>query len=104
MTMLKGSDLGGRRSDTPLTPLRKSLLYFGLALALFSLFRLALYVVYRDYFGQLSVGQIAAAFVHGVRFDAAVIAIFFLFPLLLLNLPLRFTASRVWQQIGRAHV
>ena len=106
MTILPGARSGtwkhrlrseGRQSDTPLTPLRKSLLYFGLALALFSLFRLALYVVYRDYFGQLSVGQIAAAFAHGVRFDAAVIAIFFLIPLLLLNLPLRFTAGRAWQ-------
>src|SRR3990172_6621340 len=97
MTMLKRSRSGGRRSDTPLTPPRKSLLYFGLTLALFSLFRVALFVVYRDYFGQLSAGQIASAFAHGVRFDAAVIAIFFLIPLLLLNLPLRFTASRVWQ-------
>jgi len=88
---------GGRQADAPLTPLRKSLWYFGLALALFALFRVALYVVYRDYFGQLSVGQIAGAFLHGVRFDAAVIAIFFLIPLLLLNLPLRFTASRAWQ-------
>src|SRR3989344_2039453 len=97
MTMLKRSRSGGRRSDTPLTPPRKSLLYFGLTLALFSLFRLALYVVYRNYFGQLSVGQIAAAFAHGVRFDAAVIAVFFLIPMLLLNLPLRFTAGRAWQ-------
>ena len=88
---------GGRQADAPLTPLRKSLWYFGLALALFALLRVALYVVYRDYFGQLSVGQIAGAFLHGVRFDAAVIAIFFLIPLLLLNLPLRFTASRAWQ-------
>ena len=88
---------GGRQANAPLTPLRKSLWYFGLALALFTLLRVALYVVYRDYFGQLSVSQIAGAFLHGVRFDAAVIAIFFLIPLLLLNLPLRFTASRAWQ-------
>jgi phosphoglycerol transferase MdoB-like AlkP superfamily enzyme len=88
---------GERPGDAPLTPLRKSLWYFGLTLVLFSLFRVALYVVYRDYFGQLSLGQIALAFLHGVRFDAAIIAIFFSIPLLLLNLPVRFTASRVWQ-------
>ncbi len=87
----------GTKPDAPLTPLRKSLWYFGLALALFSLFRVALFVVYRDYFGQLSAGRIAWAFLHGVRFDAAVTAMFFLVPLLLLNLPLRFTASRAWQ-------
>ncbi len=106
MTILKGARSvawkprprsGGRQANAPLTPLRKSLWYFGLALALFSLFRLALYVVYRDYFSQLSVSQIAGAFLHGVRFDADVIAIFFLIPLLLLNLPLRFTTSRAWQ-------
>jgi phosphoglycerol transferase MdoB-like AlkP superfamily enzyme len=106
MTKLKGARSvawkprprsGGRQADAPLTPLGKSLWYFGLALALFSLFRVALFVVYRDYFGQLSAGQIAGAFLHGVRFDAAVIAIFFLIPLLLLNLPLRFIASRAWQ-------
>ena len=88
---------GGRPPAAPLTPLRKSLWYFGLTLVLFSLFRVALFVVYRDYFGQLSADQLAAAFLHGVRFDAVVIAIFFLIPLLLLNLPLRFAASRAWQ-------
>ena len=106
MTILKGArsvawrprpQSGGRQPGAPLTPLRKSLLFFGLALVLFSLFRIALYVVYRDYFGQLSAGQIAAAFAHGMRFDAAIISIFFFIPLLLLNLPLRFAASRAWQ-------
>ncbi|MBI3545209.1 MAG: hypothetical protein HY081_01235 [Gammaproteobacteria bacterium] len=82
-----------------LTPLSKSLIYFGLALIVFSLFRIALYVSYRDYFGQLSAGQILAAFVHGVRFDAAIIALFFALPLLLINLPLRFALSNSWQKI-----
>ncbi|WP_372521701.1 LTA synthase family protein [Sulfuricaulis sp.] len=84
--------------DTPLTLLRKSLLYFGLALALFSLFRVALFVVYRDYFGQLSAGETLWAFVHGVRFDAATLAVFFFIPLLLMNLPLKFAVSRWWHQ------
>ena len=85
------------QTDAPVTALHKSLLYFILTLALFTLFRAALFFVYRDYFSQLPAGRIAAAFLHGVRFDAAVIAIFFLIPLLLLNLPLRFAASRAWQ-------
>ncbi len=83
---------------TSLTPLRKSFLYFGLALILFSLFRVALYVAYRDYFGQLSVGEMLLALAHGVRFDAAIIAIFFSLPLLLLNFPLRLAAHAWWQQ------
>ncbi|MDO8705751.1 MAG: hypothetical protein Q7J84_12485, partial [Sulfuricaulis sp.] len=82
---------------TPLSPLRKSLLYFALALALFSVFRVAFYITYRDYFSQLPAGQMLWAFVHGVRFDAAIIAIFFIIPILLLNFPLRIAASRLWQ-------
>ncbi len=82
----------------PLSALRKSLLYFGLALALFSVFRLAFFISYRDYFSQLSLGQTLWAFVHGVRFDAATLAIFFFIPILLINLPLKFAASRWWHQ------
>ncbi len=85
-------------NNTPLTPLRKSLLYFGLALALFSLFRLVFYISYRDYFSQLPPGQVAWAFVHGIRFDAATLAVFFFVPLLLINLPLKFAAGRWWHQ------
>lgn len=80
-----------------MTTLRKSLLYFALALAFFSLFRLGLFVYYRDYFSQLSAVQILGAFAHGVRFDAAIIALFFAVPLLLMNLPLRVVANRRWQ-------
>ena len=83
---------------TPLSPLRKSLVYFALALALFSVFRVAFYISYRDYFSQLPTGQLLWAFVHGVRFDAAIVAIFFIIPILLLNFPLRIAASRLWQQ------
>jgi len=81
----------------PLSPLRKSLLFFALALAFFSVFRLVFFISYRDYFGQLSAGQILGAFAHGVRFDGAVIALFFIVPLLLLNIPLRIVAHRWWQ-------
>jgi phosphoglycerol transferase MdoB-like AlkP superfamily enzyme len=84
--------------NTPLTPWRKSLLYFGLALAMFSLFRFVLYLSYRSYFSQMSAGQTIWAFAYGVRFDAAIIAIFFLVPLLLINLPLKFLTGRWWQQ------
>ena len=85
-------------NKTPLTPLRKSLYYFGLALLLFTLFRLVFYIDYHAYFAKLSVGQVIGAFVHGVRFDAAITAIFFVIPLLLINLPLRFALGRWWQQ------
>jgi phosphoglycerol transferase MdoB-like AlkP superfamily enzyme len=85
-------------TDMPLTPLRKSLYYFGLAMLLFSLFRLVFYLDYHAYFAKLSAGQVLGAFVHGMRFDAAIITVFFVIPLLLINLPLRFTLSRWWQQ------
>jgi len=85
-------------TDKPLTLLRKSLYYFGLALALFTLFRAVFYFAYHGYFGQLSAGQTLGAFLHGVRFDAAIIALFFFIPLLLMNLPLRFAAARWWHQ------
>lgn len=81
-----------------MTPWQKSLLYFGLALALFSLFRFVLYLSYRRYFSRLSAGQTLWAFMHGVRFDAAIIAIFFVVPVLLINLPLKIFASYWWQQ------
>ena len=85
-------------TNTPLTPLRKSLYYFGLALLLFTLFRLVFYIDYHSYFAKLSAGQVLGAFLHGVRFDAAIIAVFFVIPLLLINLPLRFALGRWWQQ------
>jgi phosphoglycerol transferase MdoB-like AlkP superfamily enzyme len=86
-----------RMKQKPLSPLRKSLLYFALALAFFSVFRLVFFISYRDYFGQLSASQVLGAFVHGVRFDGAIIALVFIVPLLLLNIPLRLAASRWWQ-------
>jgi len=107
MTILKGArsvawklrpQSGGHHAGAPHTPLRKSLYYFGLALAVFTLFRVVFYFDYHAYFGKLSAGQILGAFLHGVRFDAAIIAVFFSIPLLLINLPLRFAASRWWHQ------
>ncbi len=83
---------------TPLTPLHKSFLYFGLMLTMFSIFRVVLFVIYRDYFGQLSGAEIAWSLWHGIRFDAAIGAIFFAVPLLLLNLPFRFALRAGWQQ------
>ncbi|MHB8728731.1 MAG: LTA synthase family protein [Sulfuricaulis sp.] len=81
-----------------MTAWHKSLLYFALALAMFSLFRLVFYLSYRSYFSRLSAGQTFQAFAHGVRFDAAIIAMFFVVPILLINLPLTVFASEWWQQ------
>ena len=57
------------------------------ALLLFTAFRLALFVFHHATFASLSAGEVCSAFLNGLRFDLAVIALF-LGPLILLfNLP-----------------
>lgn len=58
-----------------------------IAMTLFSLFRLALFVCYHATFASLSVGQIISAFLNGMRFDLAMIALFIGPLILLFNLP-----------------
>lgn len=77
----------------------KILFIFVIALAQFSLARLALYLLYTDQFANLGGWQVAAAFIEGMRFDLASITVFLSIPLLLLAFPLRILRGRVWQGI-----
>lgn len=69
----------------------------GAALALFSAARAGLYLAHPQDFSNLNAGEIAIAFLHGLRFDASVIATFLGLPLLLLLLPFRWAHRRGWQ-------
>lgn len=66
-------------------------------LAPFILARLGLLALYPDDFGALTFGDIAYAFIYGLRFDASVLAQFIGLPLLLMLLPFRWAHSPWWQ-------
>ncbi len=57
------------------------------ALILFSLFRLALYLIYHTTFASLTQAELWSAFLNGMRFDLAMIALFLGPMILLFNLP-----------------
>lgn len=57
------------------------------ALLLFTAFRLALFVFHHATFASLSSGEVCSAFLNGLRFDLAVIALFLGPVILLFNLP-----------------
>lgn len=44
-------------------------------LAIFSLARIGLYITYYDKFAMLTLGEVAFSFIHGMRFDAAILFI-----------------------------
>ncbi len=79
--------------------LNKSLFYLALAFGLFSLARSAFFIVYFRLFRTLGAGRILTAFFAGLRFDGAAIMTFLGIPLILLNLPFRFTVRRWWQRV-----
>ena len=69
-----------------------------LAMLLFSAFRLALYVFYHNTFAALSTAEVWSAFLNGLRFDLAMVALFLGPVILLFNLPVnsvRFVKSCV---------
>ncbi|NQU64686.1 MAG: sulfatase-like hydrolase/transferase, partial [SAR324 cluster bacterium] len=76
---------------------KKIVLFYFIALAQFTLARLALLLLYYGQFSMLSPFQIILAFIEGVRFDLASITIFCSVPFLLLALPVRIFRGRLWQ-------
>ena len=56
-----------------LTRLSKSSLLVAVGIAIFSLARLALFLLHRESFAGLSGGQVLAAFGNGLRFDLSVL-------------------------------
>lgn len=73
-----------------------SLILVLLALGLFTLFRGFLLITYFDEFSSLSVFEIIQSFVYGLRFDFALTSILFLFPILMINLPLKWAENKNW--------
>lgn len=67
----------------------KSIVFVGIGLVLFTVARMALYLVYRESFSELSGASILLAFVNGLRFDLNVLLAAFVFPLVMMNLPLK---------------
>lgn len=63
---------------------------------MFFVARLGLLIMQRQYFADLTFWQIITAFLQGLRFDGAVIALFAGIPLFLLNIPVK---SRLWAKI-----
>ena len=57
------------------------------AMAIFSVFRLALYIIYHATFAAMSIGAVWSAFLNGLRFDLAMVALFIGPVILLFNLP-----------------
>ncbi len=79
-----------------LSRFQKGLLFFAIAMVLFSLARLLLWLRYPQEFDSLGSGLLLQAFFNGLRFDGSVIARVFALPLLLVWLPLRRLDRRLW--------
>ena len=78
-------------------PYLRALTIFFLALVLFTVARVALYVTYYDDYQNLSLQQTVISFIHGIRFDAAVTIMYIGLPLVFLMLPFRWAKSSFWQ-------
>lgn len=75
---------------------QKSLVFVGIALAVFFLYRLALYFTYYDVFSSLKGVVACSAFLNGIRFDLSIMLTFFALPLLMMNLPIKHAKHKLW--------
>ncbi len=82
-----------------LRPYRRGIIILSLHLLLFFAARVALWLIYRDDFRSLGMGELAEAFLRGTWFDASVIFRVIGLPLFLLLLPFRWAGNRIWQGI-----
>jgi phosphoglycerol transferase MdoB-like AlkP superfamily enzyme len=79
-----------------LSRFQKGILFFTVAMVLYSLVRGLLYLSYPAEFESLDGTTVMQAFINGLRFDSSIVARTLLFPLLLLWLPLRFFEQSWW--------
>lgn len=79
-----------------LSRIHKSILFFTIAMVIFSLLRFFFWLSYPETFSQLSFFETFGAFANGLRFDGSVLARFVLFPFLLMALPWSFLDKRWW--------
>jgi len=93
------SGLSPKGPDALANPYVRVGVILGVFFAVFVLARLALFLVYRDVFADLSFGQIIWSFVYGLRFDASTVALFLGLPMVLMLLPFKATRSKFWQAI-----
>lgn len=75
---------------------RKSLLFIGITLFIFFIYRLALYTLHYDAFSTISNFAVCNAFFAALRFDLSIIFTFFALPLLMMNLPISHAKHKVW--------
>ncbi len=83
----------------PFRPYARALKIVAAHFLLFTLARLALYLVHHRDFSSLSAGTVLLAFLRGLRFDASMICMVIAAPVFLLLLPFRWAQSRWWQGI-----
>ena len=79
-----------------LTRIHKSLLFFAIAMGIFTLLRLALWLKYPETFAHLSLFNTLSAFINGWRFDASVLARFLVLPFFLMAFPWSWLNKRGW--------
>ncbi len=80
-------------------PYRRALYIFILAMIPFTIARIALHTIYSADFQDLTLSQTLMAYLHGLRFDAAIIILYIGFPLIFIMLPFQWAKTRVWQLI-----
>lgn len=93
------SGLSSKRPSRLANPFVRISVILAIFFAVFMLARLALFVVYREVFADLSVGQVAWSFFYGLRFDASTVSLYLGIPMVLMLLPFRWTRSTLWQGI-----
>ncbi len=77
----------------------KSLIFVVIGLFIFLAARVALFLVYKDFFSFLSTKQVIISFLIGIRFDLSILLVVFSLPLALYNIPIRLADSKLWQEL-----
>lgn len=83
----------------PLRPYARFLRIVAAHFLLFTLARLALYLLHHKDFASLPASLVLLAFLRGLRFDASIICTFLVVPAGLLLIPLKWAQSKWWQGI-----
>lgn len=84
----------------PVNRLTTTLVLALIALALFTVVRLVIYLSYPEFFSGLDAGDTLLGFLNGIRFDASVVARYLFLPAILMLLPLKFAERRGWFESG----
>ena len=84
--------------NKPILQINKSILIYLMILLQFTIARAALAILYFPFFKETGISNILFAFVTGLRFDLASTTVLFFIPVLLLNLPFRFTSKWYWHK------